>query len=650
MESSNGSMHNNSNSTQSDCFDVDLYKRITGTILFAIIWPLIVFESRKFPLGRGGSALLGATLMVVFTVLSQDDVYSILGDRNNLETLFLLIGMILINYYFDREGFLPVIAKRIFGRAKPFYKVLWQVCFLSGLLSSLVTNDATCVVLTPVLVEQHIRQGRSPKEILPLLLAIATSANIGSAATIFGNPQNAFIAASLNLDLYKVLATLLPAALIGLALNTIMLYVFCKVFRVNMKQSFSVLDEPHQDDDIQVVGSTVDQRTGLYESLQSGPNLTSTTDQERDELIHRQLETPSPVQRPHQRNPSLYAEVLTESLMRYSRHHRNTSTRRVYHSNPIHRRRRYGTLEPVRSSKHTFIEETPRLETAQNDSAVQMEDVTTAGLEADNQTEKEAAWRPRVFHIWLVFSLILIVVLLSLPRIKSGKNHHVEFNLGLVPIGVAVFTMVVDALVRRKTSYFAITKIDWNLIVMFMGLFVWLGGFKKTQFPCEAFTKAKSELQLCEIQGVLLFTVFVTVGSNVFSNVPLVILIIKELQQLCNTCNNGVYCDVLGGVLLAWVSTISGNFTLFGSIANLIVAEKSKQKAEELYKLKIEEMKKRNYGGNNDDEIDNIVEREFNIDDYHFKFFDYLKFGLISTIVVMLAGLPIAYFIAYNLP
>jgi len=636
-------MYNNSNST-TDCTDVDLYKKIAGSILFVVIWPLIVFESQKFPLGRVGSALLGATLMVVFTVLSQKDVYSILGDINNLETLFLLIGMLLMNYYFDREGFLPVIAKRIFGKAKPFYKALWQVCFLSGLLASLVTNDATCVVLTPVLVEQHIRQGRSPKEILPLLLAIATSANIGSAATIFGNPQNAFIAASLNLDLYKALATLLPAALIGLVLNTIMLYIFCKLLRVNMRQSCNVLEEPYQDGE--TVRSTVDQRTELHESLQSGPILASTMDQEREELMHRQLETSGSIQRPPQRNPSLYAEVLTESLLRYNRHYSNTTTRRVYHSNPIHRRR-YGAFESIRPAKqYSIAEETPRLELAQNDNAVQMEDLTTAGSQIDNQAEIEAAWRPPVFHIWLLFSLILIVVLLSLPRINSGKNHHIEFNLGLVPIGVAVFTMVVDALVRRKTSYFAVTKIDWNLIVMFMGLFVWLGGFKETQFPCEAFSKAKGQLQLCEIKGVLLFTAFVTVGSNVFSNVPLVILIIKELHQLCNTCNGHINCVVLGGVLLAWVSTISGNFTLFGSIANLIVAEKSKQKAEELYKLKIQETKKGNDGG----DIDNIIEREFSIDNYHFKFFDYLKFGLISTIVVMLSGLPIAYFIAYKLP
>ena len=75
------------------------------------------------------------------------------------------------------------------------------------------------------------------------------SANIGSAASIFGNPQNAFIVASLNLEFYEALTTLLPAALIGLALNTMMLYVLCKLIRVDTRHSCNVLEETaHQGD------------------------------------------------------------------------------------------------------------------------------------------------------------------------------------------------------------------------------------------------------------------------------------------------------------------------------------------------------------------------------------------------------------------
>ena len=70
---------------------------------------------------------------------------------------------------------------------------------------------------------------------------------------------------------------------------------------------------------------------------------------------------------------------------------------------------------------------------------------------------------------------------------------------------------------------------------------------------------------------------------------------------------------MLSGVLLAWVSTIAGNFTLIGSVANLIVAEKGRY-----------------------------------ISNYRLGFWEYLKFGFCSTAIVLFAGLPIVYFAGDN--
>ena len=611
----------NSASNITSCDDPDTYTKITGTILFVVIWPLIVFDFRKFPLARGGSALFGATLMVAFNVITQQHVYNTLGDKDNLETVFLLIGMLLMNYYFDRENFLPIIARRIFGQGKPFYQVLWKVCLFSGVLASLVTNDATCIAITPIFVEQHIKQRRSDKEILPLLLGIATSANIGSAATIFGNPQNALIAASTNINLLTAFATLLPAALVGLLLNTLMLYAFCVVHKLGIdglrhEQMNNLLQDSNID--LPNIRSNFEQQAELHLSQESGPLLSSMSSQHHEDL-HNQLETEAVPQQSCHTLP-FYSEILqtqiTESLVRSSSHHMNTARQRRYFSQPSRRQLyHYGTLETTAlSAEHSMTGDTPmEIVTANNN------ETTTEKIEQP-VLEQEAWWRARVFHIWLICSLLLIIILLSIPQ------NVQEFNLGLVPVGVATLTMVIDALTRRKSSFFAITKIDWYLIVMFMGLFVWLEGFKQTGFPCKAFEVLKDQLQLCKFEGVILFTIFMVIGSNAFSNVPLVILIVNQLSTICNPhCTTN--CNVLGGVLLAWVSTISGNFTLFGSVANLIVAEKSKLKAEE---------------------------PEMNLGDdaakYHFKFFDYLKFGLISTLVVTFVGLPITYFTARHLP
>ncbi|XP_019853690.1 PREDICTED: putative transporter arsB [Amphimedon queenslandica] len=118
-----------------------------------------------------------------------------------------------------------------------------------------------------------------------------------------------------------------------------------------------------------------------------------------------------------------------------------------------------------------------------------------------------------------------------------------------------------------------------------------------------AFEYLAPHMNLNTIEGVLLFSVFVIIGSNIFSNVPLVILIVGRVSDLCDDCGP------LGGLLLAWISTIAGNFTLIGSVANLIVAEKARSSAE-----------------------------------YRISFLGYFIFGFPSTLVILYACLPVVYF------
>ena len=196
-----------------------------------------------------------------------------------------------------------------------------------------------------------------------------------------------------------------------------------------------------------------------------------------------------------------------------------------------------------------------------------------------------------------------MIGLLAVPPLK-----HVTFNLGLVPVGAAVFTMLADTIVNRRYARDVMVQIDWPVLLMFFGLFVWIAGFQNTTLPQQAFEKMRKYMNLSTVWGVLLFTLFVIVGSNILSNVPLVILIIGELDAFRCGLDD---CSQLVGVLLVWISTIAGNFTLIGSIANLIVAEKARSCA-----------------------------------DYNLTFWGYLKFGFFSTLIVLFTGLPVVYFSA----
>jgi Na+/H+ antiporter NhaD/arsenite permease-like protein len=82
------------------------------------------------------------------------------------------------------------------------------------LLSALLANDIVCLAMTPVLVESCARRGLDP---VPFLLALACAANVGSAATLIGNPQNMLIGQTLHLSFPGYIVDAGVPALLGLA-------------------------------------------------------------------------------------------------------------------------------------------------------------------------------------------------------------------------------------------------------------------------------------------------------------------------------------------------------------------------------------------------------------------------------------------------
>jgi Na+/H+ antiporter NhaD/arsenite permease-like protein len=159
--------------------EVSLHVRVLGTTVFLLAWPFIVFDIPRIPIGRPTAALAGGMFMVIFKVLSQEKAYKILGEHDNLQTLYLLIGMMILSYFFEREGIIQQLLIKSFKADQPFSRILWKTCAVSGALAAFVTNDAACVILTPLLLKEHKNQDRSNAELLPTCLAIATSANIG---------------------------------------------------------------------------------------------------------------------------------------------------------------------------------------------------------------------------------------------------------------------------------------------------------------------------------------------------------------------------------------------------------------------------------------------------------------------------------------
>lgn len=186
---------------------------LAAILIFSFTYLLISGRRLKIlPLNRPAAALLGTVLMVVFGVMTPEQVYHAV----DYDTLVLLLGMMLISAYLFMGGFFEWAADWILRRAATPERLLLYLIVASGVLSALLVNDTVCLMLTPLVVVVMVR-GQLP--LPPYLLALAMSANVGSVATLVGNPQNMIIGQMSGISFLGFSASLLPVAVAGLAIE-----------------------------------------------------------------------------------------------------------------------------------------------------------------------------------------------------------------------------------------------------------------------------------------------------------------------------------------------------------------------------------------------------------------------------------------------
>ena len=158
---------------------------------------------------RVGVAVLGAICMVVFGIVTIEGA----AKSIDLPTILLLYSLMIISAQLRLGGFYTWIALKIV----PFYTrprlFLLMTMLVSALLSAILANDIVCFAFTPVLALSLIEAKLNP---LPFLLGLAVSSNIGSAATIIGNPQNMLIGQTGHLDFAQFFFWSSPPALLSL--------------------------------------------------------------------------------------------------------------------------------------------------------------------------------------------------------------------------------------------------------------------------------------------------------------------------------------------------------------------------------------------------------------------------------------------------
>jgi Na+/H+ antiporter NhaD/arsenite permease-like protein len=366
---------------------------IVATLILGATYAILAIGKAPYlRIDRPGAAIIGAVLMIAAGVIPFEEAYAQIDYR----TLVLLFGMMVLIAHLRMARFFRTIARTVGAHVHQPTLLLVAVVFVSGILSALFVNDTICLVFTPILIELALARRHPP---LPYLLALATGSNIGSVATITGNPQNMLIAGLSHLGYVPFATALAPVALFGLAVDALLLAV----------------------------------------------------------LFHRDLAP--------------------------------------------------GAFE-------------------------------------------HAGRGPRPFHRAMLAKGLAVTGL-----VMTG------FVLGYDPALVAALAAAALLVTRRVNPQKVYRQIDWDLLVMFVGLFVVVAGAERVGVA-QAIVDRLAPIGLDTVAGLSVVTAVV---SNLISNVPAVMLMAKVVPRLADPAT--------AWLTLAMASTLAGNLTLIGSIANLIVLQ-----------------------------------------------------------------------------
>ncbi|MBN2059804.1 MAG: anion transporter [Deltaproteobacteria bacterium] len=398
-------------------------------IYIVFILTYLLISSRRLsllPIGRPAGALVGAFLMVAIGALTPVESYASI----DYDTIVLLFGTMVLTVYMESAGFFQMLACRVIYFSGTPRRLLMAVSLVSGFLSALMVNDTVCLFLTPVIISACVNSGLP---LGPYLMALATSANIGSAATLVGNPQNMIIGSLSGFSFTEFLFIAGPASAAGLLINMCLLSLF-------------------------------------------------------------------------------YNRKLPAGRLK---------------------------LQAV-------------------------------SIEYDKGR----------------LTTVIIVTVSVIFGFFAG------FHLGFT----ALAGVVALILIGGKDPRDVFSRIDWALLLFFCCLFIVVAGLAKSGIIERIWNLSSSHISLSRPSGLIIFSTIMTLGSNLISNVPMVLMTGPYLE--------GLGSAPLGWVLLAFITTVAGNFTLIGSVANIIVAERAR-------------------------------------DAYSLGFFEYCRFGAVSTILVLFSGVAV---------
>ena len=185
----------------------------TVVIVFTVVYLGMILGGLPFvQLDRTGIALLGAIILVATEDVSLEEA----GRSIHAPTLILLFAFMVLSAQLRLSGFYAFITYRLAALPLAPPLLLGALIGVVGALAAVFSNDIICLAMAPVLADACLRRRLDP---VPFLLGLACAANVGSALTLIGNPQNMLIGESLRLSFGGYLREAAAPVLLGLAVT-----------------------------------------------------------------------------------------------------------------------------------------------------------------------------------------------------------------------------------------------------------------------------------------------------------------------------------------------------------------------------------------------------------------------------------------------
>lgn len=184
----------------------------TILLIFAVVYLGMILGGLPFlQLDRTGIALLGAIALIGVGALSLEEAWAAV----HAPTLILLFAFMVVSAQLRLGGFYTWVTHRTGNLPLPPAQLLGALIVIVAGLSAVFSNDIICLAMAPVLIDVCLARRLNP---VPFLLALACSANVGSALTLIGNPQNMLIGEKLQLSFSGYLLEAAIPVVLGLVL------------------------------------------------------------------------------------------------------------------------------------------------------------------------------------------------------------------------------------------------------------------------------------------------------------------------------------------------------------------------------------------------------------------------------------------------